>query len=162
MGYAATSVESYLKKHPMEVQQYVFMREDIRTRERGAGGEAVISAGTRTTKDNKPEMIEKFGTLLRNGQVRFHKNFTSAHLDRLAPDMALPREHIVSELKGLQREVIYKKSKDGQAYMRSVVNYRTRNGADHDDFAMVSAINPYQIELFKINPVYRDQRQRMR
>lgn len=64
----ASSVENYMKR--ANIPNYEFMREDVRSKGRGPGGEAEVTAGTRTTKENKPEMIQKLGRLLRNGQVR--------------------------------------------------------------------------------------------
>ncbi len=164
MGYSATSVDIYLNKRENRERlgNFVFMHEDSRNSARGPGGEAVVAAGTRTTKENKPEMIEKLRLLLKNGQLRFHENFVSAHLDRLPSGKPNPQTQILNELRGFQREVRYKKTGKDLAYTRPVIDYRPKNGADNDDFAMASAINPYQIALFKRNPIYKTWCQRLR
>lgn len=83
-------------------------------------------------------------------------------MDRLAPDQDVPRAHIVSELRGLQQEIKYPKNSENATYIRPTLRFRPKRGADNDDFAMVSAINPFQIELFKLNPAYTRARGRAR
>lgn len=163
LAYTAPSIERYLKEHPEDIPQHKFMMEDKRRRTAatgaggGAGGSdaAVITAGTRTTGQNKPAMIEAVSRLLRNENIHFYKDFVVADMDQIPSDAGHPRDTICKELKGMVRHVVYRKTGTaGGDDKRPVVKYIGGKGEDRNDFVMALAINTLQHKLFMTGPNY--------
>jgi hypothetical protein len=165
MSWAAPSVEKYLNENWQLKNKHTFLREDHRVRKQGSSGggggggqEAVITAGTRTTSQNKPDMIEGLGKLMRNEQICFHSNVVHALLDEMPEHHGRknPVETLIRELSTFSRELVYPKTSKDQAYVRPVIKYRGAKGVDRDDGVMTLAINLFQTERFFASPAYRN------
>jgi hypothetical protein len=158
MAYVAPSVEKYLRANPSGLPQTTFMMEDVRQRKR-VGAIPEITAGTRTTHENKLEMVEKFSRLLRDDHIRFYNNFVVLPDTVINKEFPHPREAICREIKTLVREVKYKnKSSGDDAYTRPTIRYRPEKGENYNDFFMSIAINTLQREIFLRSDRYRNSR----
>ncbi len=155
MGYAAESVYHYFEegRYAAIVGTVVLMREDRRSVPT-MDGEAVISSGTRTTAQNKPQMIEALSAWLRSGTLCFYKNFVVSDPDNFPANADHPRIAIVKELKGFVMEIQYKSKNANPNYQRPVIRYRGYKGNDRTDFVMCLAIVTLQARLFLTSDKY--------
>lgn len=157
LAMVASSVEHHLKQPrvALRLPKYVVMREDKRSARAMPNGEAEVTAGTRTTGRNKPEMVEALSRLLRHNALLFHKDFVVALPDQLALGASHPRDTLVSEVGGFMREVRYPpKTSNNAGYARPTIRYRGKNGNNRDDFVMALLINTLQTAIFFASPAY--------
>jgi hypothetical protein len=155
MGYAAIGVYDYFDNKLMKgaFPRFVLMREDERPGHM-VDGEAVVSAGTRTTAQNKPKMIEALKKLLRNGTMAMYRRFVVGNPDCQPDGAKPPRESLVNELKTYVCEIQYKARGINADYQRPVIRYRGFRGNDRTDFVMCLAIVTLQSRLFLTTDKY--------
>ena len=148
--FGAPAIYQYIRQNPPGITNaIVLMQEDSRTHHNTMGGEGVITAGTRTTPQNKPAMIEGLGRILRAERLFFHQQMVSVLMEYLPEHHKVkPIVTLIKELGTFMREVSYPKSSKDQAYVRPVIRYRGEKGVDRDDGVMALAIGVFQMSIF--------------
>jgi hypothetical protein len=140
------------------VPRILVLCED-RKRARSALGamDAEVRAGTRTTRQNKPEMVAAMTRLLQMRSLAFHAHFVVAQPERQPVDEPHPRDNILTELANFKREFKMPKTRTQAAYVRPTMAYSGRHpggGRARDDYVMCLGISLLAYELFLASPVY--------
>lgn len=144
MAYAASSIEAYLARHVDGRFRYYVLRDDRRARGSTAARNSfraiVVTAGTRTTNENKVEMVHATTTLLNQDRLHFHRRFVSTFASEpLAGDSDDLREVIARQMRGFRRR--YLPPKRGDAMLRyAQIRYE---GVEEDDFVMATMLTHY-------------------
>jgi hypothetical protein len=112
-----------------------------------SGGE--LRPGTRTSVDNKPEMIDMLKKYLDSGRVLVHKNFVVSQPEySLYPDV---QDQMLKELRGFTEfTILYPRD----AAKRPKVIYHGKINGGRDDFVMSLAINVFTFGIFMTDARY--------
>lgn len=104
----------------------------------GAGDEA--RKGTRTTAQNKPNMVEALNILLKDGRICFHDKFFTARPDTLGNRYHSARELIRKHLLAFNKHLI---RNDRRPHDPPKVKFSGKGPSSNDDCTMVLAILAY-------------------
>jgi hypothetical protein len=94
--------------------------------------------GSRTTRLNKPIMVEKTKIMLREGRIIFYDNFVVSHPD-LFPQRCI-KDEIITHLKNFRKNLIFSNSST-KGYEGAIIAYSGKKNGSNDDFVMALMIN---------------------
>lgn len=129
------------------------MRED---RKRGRDGSELVRAGTRTSRQNKPEMVAAIREVLVQGALRFHTKMAVPQAQappapgETAPHPGAP---LVAQLLAFKREI--KMPRQG-SLAPPAIHYTGKPGLD--DMVMALGFILLNHEVFMLSPAYRGYR----
>ena len=150
----AESVRRHAEQRPGAGRLCV-MAEDLK-RSRSGDALGAVRAGTRTTRQNKPELVAALANVLQLRAMRFVEPFVVARL-RLQPSTeGAPRANILQELADFKVEIRRAKGKNA-AYRPPDLIYSGQHpgsGRARDDYVMALGFVFLLYEVFVQSPMY--------